>query len=59
MDSKSSYSIVSENPMYWRSASAALKAGCLHVWHELPLWKQAWIIAAVETDIDIINMARS
>lgn len=34
--------------MYWREASAAMEAGVLAEWFDLPLWHRAWIIATVE-----------
>jgi hypothetical protein len=42
--------------MYWRSAHAAYKAGCLADWHTFPQWLQSWIIATVETEMDIANL---
>ncbi len=39
--------------MEWRKASAALKTNCLPMFHLLPLWQQAWIVAVAETDTDL------
>jgi hypothetical protein len=51
-----SYSIKSQNPMWFRGASAALKSGNMDVWPYLPTWHKAFIIATVEEDILIYNM---
>ncbi len=45
--------------MEWRKASAALKTNCLPMFHLLPLWQQAWIVAIAETDTDIHNAMAS
>jgi hypothetical protein len=53
--SDTSYSIKSQNPMWFRGASAALKSGNMDVWPYLPAWHKAYIIATVEEDILIYN----
>ena len=37
----------------WRQSRAALRAGCMHVWHELPPEGRAWIIATVEQEDEV------
>jgi hypothetical protein len=51
-----SYTIKSQNTMWWRGANAALKAGKLDIWPYLPAWHKAYIIATVEEDILIHNV---
>jgi len=41
--------------MWYRGASAALKANVLLEWPYLPAWHKAFIIATVEEDILIYN----
>ncbi len=45
--------------MEWRKASAALKTNCLPMFHLLPLWQQAWIVAVAETDTELHNVMAS
>lgn len=42
--------------MWWRGATAALRAGKLDIWPYLPAWHKAFIIATVEEDILIHNV---
>lgn len=52
---QSTIDVKSENPMYWREARAALKSGNTARWFHIPTHIREWIIAAVETDMDLIN----
>ncbi len=45
--------------MEWREASAAYEANALAIWFELPIWQRTWIIATVETKVDIGNAVTS